>query len=224
MEKISEKYLRTICSSNLFIGVTQQEVEGMLLCLKPKRQKYEKNELILRQGDNLRAIGLILAGCALIFQEDRWANRNVVSKLESGQTFGVAFACSPKTELNVNIIAESSLEVMYLDVKQVLNVCSSACAYHNKIIRNLIAELAQKNLKLNEKLTHMSKRSTREKLMSYLSEQSIKSGKAEFDIVFSRQQLADYLSVERSGLSLELSKMQKEGLIEYNKNHFTIKV
>ncbi len=223
MKQSYEKYWRTMCSSNLFFGVTQKELEAMLVCLNAQTQKYKKGEFLLRQGDNLSAIGLILDGCALIFQEDRWGNRNIVSKLGAAQTFGVAYACSPKTELNVSIVAESALEVMFLDVKQILNVCSSACSHHNKIIRNLIAELAQKNLKLNEKLTHMGKRTTREKLMSYLSAQSLKLGKPEFDIVFSRQQLADYLSVERSGLCLELSKMQDEGLIEYKKNHFIIK-
>ena len=113
---------------------------------------------------------------------------------------------------------------MLLNIRRVLTVCSSACEHHNRIIQNLLAELAEKNLLQNEKLTHMGQRTTRGKLMSYLSAEAQRLGRYEFDIPFSRQQLADYLAVERSGLSLELGKMQKDGLLEFHKNHFVLKL
>lgn len=138
------------------------------------------------------------------------------------QSFGSAYACAPSKVLNVSVLAETKANVTFLDVKKILTVCSSGCDHHNKIIRNLISELAEKNLQLSEKLTHSGKRSTKEKVMSYLSTISKREGSSEFDIPFSRQQLADYLGVERSGLSLELSKMKKAGMIDYNKSHFVL--
>ena len=124
----------------------------------------------------------------------------------------------------MSVVAETPVDVVFLNVKRVLNVCSSACAHHNRVVQNLLGELAVKNLRLGEKLTHMGQRTTRAKLMSYLSAEAQRLGKYEFDIPFSRQQLADYLAVERSGLSLELGKMKKDGLLDFHKNHFILKV
>ena len=113
---------------------------------------------------------------------------------------------------------------MFLNVQRILTVCPSACTHHSRIIRNLLGELAGKNLRFSEKLTHMGQRTTRAKLMSYFSAEAQRLGKYEFDIPFSRQQLADYLGVERSGLSLELGKMRGEGLLDFHKSHFVLKV
>ena len=124
----------------------------------------------------------------------------------------------------MSVIAETPVAAMFLNVKRILNVCPSACAHHSRMIRNLLGELAEKSLRFSEKLTHMGQRSTRAKLMSYFSAEAQRLGKYEFDIPFSRQQLADYLAVERSGLSLELGKMRGEGLIDFHKSHFILKV
>ena len=123
----------------------------------------------------------------------------------------------------MSVEAESAVTVMFLHIRLVLSVCPSACSHHSRIIRNLLGELAEKNLRLNEKLTHMGQRTTRAKLMSYFSAEAQRRGGYEFDIPFSRQQLADYLGVERSGLSLELGKMRDEGLLDFHKNHFLLK-
>ena len=133
------------------------------------------------------------------------------------------FACAPGAVLNVSVEAESAVTVMFLHIRRVLSVCPSACSHHSRIIRNLLGELAEKNLRLNEKLTHMGQRTTRAKLMSYFSAEAQRRGGYEFDIPFSRQQLADYLGVERSGLSLELGKMRREGLLNFHKSHFVLK-
>ena len=125
--------------------------------------------------------------------------------------------------LNVSVEAESAVTVMFLHIRRVLSVCPSASSHHSRIIRNLLGELAEKNLRLNEKLTHMGQRTTRAKLMSYFSAEALRRGVYEFDIPFSRQQLADYLGVERSGLSVELGKMRDEGLLDFHKSHFLLK-
>ncbi len=217
-------FLPIIRTSQLFAGISDEELLIMLNCLGAKKLSYPKDAFLLRAGDTVDSISLVLSGNVLIIQEDIWGNRNIISKAGPGQTFGSAFACAPGVRINAAVSAETPVTILSMDVKRVLNVCSAACAHHNAIIRNLLGELAGKNLAFNEKITHMGQRSTRAKLLSYFSAEAKRHGSYEFDIPFSRQQLADYLAVERSGLSLELGKMSREGLIEFNKNHFKIKV
>ncbi len=219
-----QEFLPVIRSSLLFAGVGEAELVAMLSCLGAKIARYPKDAMLLRAGDVTQSIWLMLEGSVLVGQEDIWGNRNLVSRAGAGQTFASAFACAPQAVLNVSVMAETPVTVLLLDVKRVLTVCSAACSHHSRIIRNLLGELADKNLRFGEKLTHMGQRSTRAKLMSYLSAEAQRLGCYEFDIPFSRQQLADYLAVERSGLSLELGKMRKEGLLDYKRNHFVLKL
>ncbi len=218
-----KKYLQTLHSSKLFYGITEEEIEKMLSCLKGVKKEYEKDEFIYHQGETTSSAGIILSGNILVIEEDIWGNRNIISRLGAAETFGLAYS-TPSFPLNVSVVADTTVSILFIDMKGILTVCSSACTYHTRLIRNLVGELAEKNLKLSEKLTHITQRSTRAKLMSYLSSLAQKKGKYEFDIPFSRQELADYLAVERSGLSSEMARMQKEGLIEYNKNHFILKI
>lgn len=217
-------YLSVIRSSQLFSGVSEEEVIAMLSCLKAERKDFPKDAFLLRAGDTAESIGLVLSGSVLVIQEDIWGNRNILSKAGPGQTFAAAFACAPGSVLNVSVVAETPVTALFLDVKRILTVCPSACAHHSRIIRNLLGELAEKNLRFGEKLTHMGQRTTRSKLMSYLSAEAQRRGAVEFDIPFSRQQLADFLGVERSGLSLELGKMKQDGLLDFHKSHFVLKV
>lgn len=196
----------------------------MLSCLETREERFPKDTFLLRTGDTAESIGLVLSGSVLVVQEDIWGNRNILSKAGPGQTFAAAYACAPGSLLNVSVLAETPVTAIFLNVKRVLNVCPSACEHHSRIIRNLLGELAEKNLRFNEKLTHMGQRTTRSKIMSYLSAEAQRLGKYEFDVPFSRQQLADYLGVERSGLSLELGKMRSEGLLDFRKSHFVLKV
>ena len=217
-------FLPVIRASRLFSGVSERELEAMLACLRPETKDYPKDTFLLRAGDTAESIGLVLSGSVLIVQEDIWGNRNILSKAGAGQTFAAAYACAPGSVLNVSVLAETPVTVLFLNVGRVLTLCPAACAHHSRIIRNLLGELAGKNLRLGEKLTHMGQRTTRAKIMSYLSAEAQRLGTYELDIPFSRQQLADYLGVERSGLSLELGKMKQDGLLEFHKNHFELKV
>ena len=218
-----EKYYSVIKSSSLFSGIAENELSTMLPCLKARIKKYENGEFLLRAGESTDEIGLALDGEVLVIQEDIWGNRNILHKVNPAQTFAVGFACAPGSVLNVSVVADNSVTVMLLNVKKVLTTCPSGCEHHNRIIRNLLAEVAEKSLQLNVKLTHIGQRTTRAKLMAYLSDEMKREGKCEFDIPFSRQQLADYLGVERSGLSLELGKMKKEGMLDFHKNHFKLR-
>lgn len=218
-----ENFLPVICPSPLFRGIPEEEVAAMLSCLEAKTKSYPKDTFLMRVGDITDCLYIVLTGSILIIQEDIWGNRNIVSKSDAGQTFAAAYACAPNARLNVNVIAETPVTVMLMNVKRILNICPSACARHNGIIKNLLCDLAEKNLRFNEKLTYMGQRTTRAKLMSYFSSVAQRLGKYEFDIEFSRQQLADYLAVERSGLSVELGKMRNDGLLDFNRNHFVLK-
>ena len=217
-------FLPVIRASRLFSGVSERELEAMLACLRPETKDYPKDAFVLRAGDTAEAVGLVLSGTILMLQEDVWGNRNILSKAGPGQIFAAAYACAPGSVLNVSVLAETPVTVLFLNVGRVLTLCPAACAHHSRIIRNLLGELAWKNLRLGEKLTHMGQRTTRAKIMSYLSAEAQRLGTYELDIPFSRQQLADYLGVERSGLSLELGKMKQDGLLEFHKNHFELKV
>ena len=219
-----KNYFSVLSASPLFSGISEAEVTAMLACLRAETKAFPKDAFLLRAGDTAGAIGLVLAGSVLIVQEDIWGNRNILSKAAPGQTFAAAFACAPGAALNASVVAEQPVTVLFLDVQRILNVCPSACAHHSRIIRNLLRELAEKNLRFSEKLTHMGQRTTRAKLLSYLSAEAQRLGAYEFDIPFSRQQLADYLGVERSGLSLELGKLQREGLLDFHKSHFRLNV
>ena len=217
------EFFSVICSSQLFAGISEEALAEMLACVGAKIQRFPKGSFLLRAGDAVEEIGLVLAGSILLIQEDVWGNRNILSKVGPGQAFALAAACTPGAVLPVSAAAETPVAVLRLQAKRVMAPCSAACTYHSQFIRNLLGELAGKNLYLGEKLTHMGQRTTRAKLMSYLSAQAQRLGKNEFDIPFSRQQLADYLAVERSGLCVELGKMRKEGLLEFHKNHFILK-
>ena len=219
-----KEFFPVLHTAALFSGISDDELAVMLSYLGARIDTFPKGSRLLRAGEAVEEVGLVLAGSALIMQEDIWGNRNILSKAGPGQTFAAAFACAPGSRLNVSVVAETPVTAMFLNVKRILTVCPSACTHHSRIIRNLLGELAGKNLRFSEKLTHMGQRTTRAKLMSYFSAEAQRLGKYEFDIPFSRQQLADYLGVERSGLSLELGKMRGEGLLYFHKSHFVLKV
>ena len=215
-------FIPLLNATRLFSGIEDDEITAMLSCLDAKKERFPKDAFLLRAGETTDSIGLLLSGSVLMIHEDIWGNRNLLSKVEPGETFAAAYACASNAILNVSAVAETPVFVLTLNVKRVLTVCSSACEHHSRIIRNLLGELAEKNLRFGEKLTHMGQRTTRDKVLSYLSAEAQRLGSCEFDIPFSRQQLADYLAVDRSGLSYELGKLRDEGLLEFRLRHFLL--
>lgn len=217
------KHIDIIKKSKLFEGIDRNELESMLKCLNAYSRSFKKGEYVYRVGDAISEVGLTLTGALLIAKEDFWGNRSIISKCKSGALFGETFACSPGTLSTINVIVENDAEVMFLDVKRIMTVCPSGCTFHSRLIRNLASVLAVKNVSLNAKIEHLSKRTTKDKLLSYLSQCSLNAGSSSFDIPFNRQQLADYLCVDRSALSNELSKLQKAGVLSFNREHFVLK-
>lgn len=208
--------------SPLFASLSEQEMEALLACLAPVEQTYSKGSFILTEGDAARGMGLLLTGRAAVTREDFWGRRDILSLLTPPALFAETFACLPGQRLTVSVVAEEKSRVLWLSVAEVLSECEQHCAYHATFKRNLVLALAEKNTLLNEKLLHVSRRSTREKLLSLLSHEAKKQGSLTFSLSLDRQQMADYLSVDRSALSKTLSLMQRDGLIRYHKNSFTL--
>lgn len=209
--------------TSLFRGTSEDELPTLLECLRPSMRDYAKNELILRQGEDVTAVGLVLTGRVHVIEEDFWGNRNILADVLPGDLFAEAYAFLPGELLRVSVIAQEPSRIMLVESRRMLEICSSACRFHTRLVQNVLAESARKNLALTRKLSHMSKRNTREKLLSYLSGQSLASGSETFEIPFNRQQLADYLCVDRSAMSNELCKMRDEGLLTFERSGFHLK-
>lgn len=206
----------------LFRGAAPREVEEMLACLGGRRRSFAKGEIIYRTGERVTALGLVLTGSVLIQSSDLWGNTTVLDSVGPGQIFAETYACAPEEPLMVDVVAAEPTQVLFLTVERVLTVCSHTCAHHARLVRNLLALSAQKNLNLSRKIFHTSARSIRGRLLSYLSEQAVRSGSRSFTIPYNRQQLADYLNVDRSALSNELGKMAREGLLRTERSRFTL--
>lgn len=205
----------------LMQGLNEQQISLILNCLQAKIKKYEKGETIFQEGEKIEEIGIIFSGTVTVQRNDYWGNRSIVALLGEMDVFGETFACLNQSS-DVQVIAEESSEILFLQVNRVLTTCSSSCQFHNRLIRNLLGICAKKNYQMNVKVDILSQKTTREKLLTFLSRQAIYLGKQQFEIPFNRQQLADYLSVDRSAMTVELGKLKREGIIDFQKNVFTL--
>ncbi len=209
-------------SSVLFSGYTPEQLNQLLPCLDSWEKTYDKGEYLMRMGDKAEMIGMVLSGSVHVIEEDFWGNRNIITELGIGEVFAESYACANSAPIQVDVVTQEKTTVLYIYISKLLTPCGKACDYHISLIRRLVGMLAQKNLFLNEKLRHVTRRTTRERVLSYLSAIAAQKGKAEFDIPFNRQQLADYLAVDRSAMSSELGKLRDEGTLTFHKNHFTL--
>lgn len=217
-----KNYNHILLQSPLFHDVKETDLTGMLRCLGAKVKQYAKNQSVFLEGDPATSIGIVLSGEVQIIKEDYYGNRNIVARIEPAQIFAEAFACAQVKALPVSVIAVCDSEIMLIDCNRIMTVCSNSCEFHNKLTHNLLRVVAMNNLLLNRKLEFISKRTTKEKLMAYLLSEAKRCGNRSFTIPYNRQELADYLGVDRSAMSAELSKLRNEGLIEFRKNRFTM--
>ena len=207
----------------LFKGIEEDEILSMLSCLDARVVDARKGEYIFSEGEAAKYVGIVLTGEAQIVRNDFFGNRTIVAAIMPGELFGESFACAEVEELPVSVAASENSEIMLIDCKRIITTCSSSCRFHNMIIHNLLQVLANKNLAFNKKIEITSKRTTRDKLMTYLLSQAKNHGSSSFEIPFDRQELADYLGVERSAMSKEISKMKDDGLIECERSWFKVK-
>lgn len=210
-----------LSKTGMFAGTQGDEIAAMLGCLDAHSKMYEKGEFIYRMGDTVCSLGLVLSGSVRIENTDVWGNTSIVGQIERGAVFAETYA-AVGVALLVDVVAACTCEILFLNVSRILTTCSHACAHHQRTTSNLLAITARKNLRLTNRIFHTAPKTIRARVLAYLSTQAELSGSNEFDIPYNRQQLAEYLGVDRSALSNELSKMQTEKIIETNRSHFAL--
>jgi len=211
-----------LSNTPLFHGIKENEISHVLSCLGARERTYRKNETIFRAGDTVHEIGLVESGSVNIIVNFYWGSSNIFGHIEKGMIFAENYAAIPGKELICDVVAAEDSEILFLDLTKLLTTCQHGCNYHQRLIHNLLRISAQKSLDLSSRMMHTAPKSIRDRLLSYLSEQAMINGSTRFTIPFDRQQLADYLGVDRSAMSNELSKMQKDGLISFRKNVFIL--
>ena len=217
-----KKYISVLKNTVLFAGVGEDEITAMLSCLNARLRTYHKGECVLRQGEHVSDIFILSEGKLHVQRDDFWGNRSILAQITAGEMFGEAYAAPESSALLNDVVAVEDSAVLFFDVRKILTTCSAACRFHSLVVQNLFFAISEKSRKLVQKISHMSQRTTREKLISYLSEEAKRHKSADFCISFNRQQLADFLSVDRSAMSNELCKMRDDGLLLFEKNHFTL--
>lgn len=217
-----KKYTEILRKCIIFDGIGDDDLSAMLGCLNAKVKKYEKNQVIIAEGQRVTDIGIVLSGAVQIVSVDYFGNKNIVTQIEPSHIFGEAFVCAEVMSVPISAAASEDSEIMLIDGKRVMGPCCNSCEFHTRLIANLMKNLAMKNLTLNRKIEITSKRTTREKLMTYLLWQAKSQGSDSFTIPYDRQELADFLQVDRSGLSAEIGKLRREGIIECNRSRFTL--
>ncbi len=217
-----KKYFSILRKCLLFDGVEDEHLIAMLGCLGAKVEHFDKKYTVMAEGNTAKYIGIVLSGSVQMIRVDYYGNRSLVSEIGPSETFGEAFACAEVSAIPVTVVANEPAEVMLIDCNHILHTCENNCGFHQQLIFNLMKNLAVKNLQFHQKLEIISKRSTREKLMTYLMFQAKRVNSNRFEIPFDRQELADYLEVERSGLSVQISKLREEGVIENRKKYFEL--
>lgn len=217
-----KNFMTILKRTRLFAGVGEDEMESLLSCLGARCSEYKKGQYVLRQGEHSSDIMILAEGKLHIQKDDYWGNRSILGQISAPEMFGEAYAGPESGAILNDVVAVEDSKVIFFDVKRILTTCSSACRFHSVLVRNMFFAVAEKNRNLVQKLSHMSRRTTREKLISYLSEEAKKQNSSRFTIPFNRQQLADFLSVDRSAMSTELCKMRDEGLLRFEKNQFVL--
>ena len=208
----------------LFRGLEEDDISSLLSCLNSVKRNYKKGEVILSEGSIIENIGIVLSGMAMISCNEIWGNTSILGSVAPGSVFAEVYACIPGQPLLITVSAAEPATVLFMNVGRVLTSCSNTCPFHARLARNLLTVCADKSLQLSRRMKHTTSKSIRGRLMSYFSECAKQFGSSSFIIPYNRQQLADYLGVDRSTMCNELSKMQRDGIIEYEKNRFLLKM
>ena len=217
-----KEYLEGLRKCALFDSIDDDQLMAMLGCLGGRVKQYEKNEVIIPEGMPAKYIGIVLSGRAQIERTDYYGNRSIVTNIQPSQIFGESFCCAEVEAMPVDVVAVEESRILLVDCRRITQSCSNACQFHSQMIFNLMKVVATKNLIFHQKIEVTSKRTTREKLMAYLLLQAKLKGSSSFTIPYDRQELADYLEVDRSGLSAEIGKMCRGGVIQCKKNWFAL--
>ena len=217
-----EEWLPLVKKSPLFYGINDDELYTLLKCCASEQVLYEDGEYIFRMGESVNKVLVLLRGKACVIQENFWGHQEHIYHIKEGELFGQSYSCARTPVLPVSVVAVGGCETLFLNYQRMITFCPLACDFHTRFIHNMLRLVSEHNVKLENKLEHVCRRTTREKLLSYLSEQAMAKGGRDFDIPHNRQELAEYLCVDRSAMSSELSKMRAEGILDFQKNHFVL--
>lgn len=217
-----EEYFSVLSTCPLFLGIEPGSLHTALNCMGFMESSIPKGAAIFHEGDSVQRIGLILSGSVQLTRTDRDGRRIVMMSAGPGALLADTYICAGIDQAPATATAVQDSAVLSFDGHKLLTTCESNCPIHQQIIRNLVRSVARKNLELNQKIYLMSRRTTREKLIAFLSEQARYQGAAEFSIPYDRQSLADYLGVERSAMSTEIGKLKKDGVIDCKGSWFRL--
>lgn len=207
---------------SLFSGIAPADAAAMLPCLLAETRRYPRGSVIWRAGESTSRIGAVLEGTVELVREDYWGNRSLLARIAPGALFGEVYACLPGRPLGVQVQAAADCTVLFLDAKKAMTGCGTACPHHTALTRNLIAALAEKSCYLTRKADLLSRRTTREKLLAYLSDLAQQQGGRTLTLPLNRQQLADFLAVDRSAMSAALHAMAREGILAIDRRRITL--
>lgn len=213
--------IKDLEKSRLFLGMTAKELESCLRALDAHEKTFEKDDIILHAGEQTSMIGMVLSGSVTIESNDVWGNCTVLSHVGKNQYFAETYALLGEVLL-VDVRANEECTILFCSIRNLLDDSKKSSPWKEKLLKNILIISSQKNLILSGRSFHTSSKSCRGRLLSYLNATALQTGSREFDIPFNRQQLADYLNLERTNMSKELSHMKDEGLIEYRKSHFKL--
>ena len=208
--------------SPLFAGIDAADMEGMLGCIGYHVKEYPKGSVVAFEEENINHVGVVLRGSVDMIKEDIWGNRTMLVRSYPEDIFGETFACGEDSLSVVSFVAAEDSKVLFLSFCRVMHTCTHACRFHQTLIENMVRLIARKNRELMRKVEVVSRKTLREKILAYLSIQAQSQGKKTFVIPLGRVEWAEYLNADRSALTRELAKMKEEGLIDYQKNSFTI--
>ena len=208
--------------SPLFDGIGPQERKAMLGCIGYHVGRYKKGEIVAFEAENIKHIGIIIAGSVDMIKEDLWGNKTMLVRMRQNELFGETFACGSDNQSVVTFLVSEDAQILFLPFDRVMHSCTMACRFHHQLIENMVHIIADKNRNLMRKVEVVSKHTIREKLLAYLSIQAQTQNARYFEIPLGRVELAEYLCVDRSALTREMVKMKADGLIDYDKNSFRI--
>lgn len=220
--ELNKKELQTIIESVVFKNISQDELLILLKCLNANKKSYKKGEYAFLAGEKIDHMGVLLKGSADIVQEDALGRKSIVTKITPKGVFGEGLAAANLVESPVSVIACEETDILFLGYNQMIERCDANCAFHTRLIANMLELMSKKIIMLNKKLNYSLMKTIREKIVNYLVESYGRNKNKSFFIPYNREELANYFSVDRSSLSRELSKMKEEGLIDYNKNKFIL--
>ncbi len=209
-----------ILSNQLFKNISEKDFSCMLNCLAAFDRKYHKNETILNEGDNINFVGAVLEGSVKIINTDYNGNEIIIAEVLEGEIFAEVFACAEIFKSPVSIVSATQSVVLFFDYRKIISTCKASCSFHQQLVANMLKVVAHKSLYLNRRIDIISKKTLRDKIVAYFHYESM--GRKRFSISMNREELANFLCADRSALSNELSKMKKDGLIDYNRNDFTL--